>query len=105
MNHPLAVCRGQRIGNLRCGDECLLRRHRPLQETRGQCLACDMLHHEKHQAPVIADVVQRADVGMIQGATAFASRSNRERRSASSAMPCGSTLIATVRSRRVSLAL
>ena len=42
--------------------------------------------------------------GWDRAATAFASRSNRERDSASSAMRSGSTLIATSRPSRVSRA-
>ena len=58
MYHPLAVRRLQRLANLRPVLEHFIERQRAFQS-----LALDILHHQI----VGADVIQRADMRVIQG--------------------------------------
>ena len=60
------------------------------------------LHDEKRGARVLADVEERADVRMGEFRDVRASRSKRSRNWWVGGQRLGSTLIATVRSRRVS---
>ncbi len=54
--------------------------------------------------PALPKSWMASTLGCVRAATALASRSKRARRSGSLATPAGSTLIATRRSSRVSLA-
>ena len=77
----------------------------PRRDPRGQRLAFQVLHHQEVDAVLVADVVQRADVRMVQRGDGL--------RFALEALlhlgvlrKCGgSTLMATVRFSRVSVAL
>jgi hypothetical protein len=82
---PCLVGGGQRVGDLRAERERLLQRQRPaLQESRRERLARRAAPSREGRAPVlIADVVERADVRVVQAAMVFASRSKRARRSGS----------------------
>ena len=97
----LAVRRCQRSANV---DREL---HRDVQRHRaGQRHAIQVYHDQEIHALMGPDVMERTDVGMIQGChCARASRSKRSRAWGAVATCAGSTLIATVRSRRVSVAL
>ena len=67
MHDPGAMREGQALGNLdRAGDR-LRRIHRSLRQPRRQRGAVELLHHQEHRAVLLADVVQRADVGMGEG--------------------------------------
>ena len=90
---PIAV--RQRLGE----------RQRPAREPRAERLAVEILHHQELDAVLLADVVERADVRMVEPRDGA--------RLALEPLPAvglcgrsrgGSTLIATVRPRRVSRA-
>ena len=49
----------------------LLDRERPLLDPVRERLAVEMLHDDEHRAGVLADVMQRADVGMRQARNRF----------------------------------
>ena len=81
----------------------LIERQRAAREARRQRLAFEVLHDEKDGAVGLADVVQRTDVRVIErgdgpGLPGEPGSQLRVVR------PCGSTLIATVRFSRVSVA-
>ena len=59
------VCR-KRIGDLRADVADKSRRQRTLLEALGQRLAGEVLHHQEHRTLVLADVVERADVRVVQ---------------------------------------
>ena len=67
MHDPGAMREGQALGDLdRAGDR-LRRWHRSVRQPRRQRRAVELLHHQEHRAVLLADVVQRADVGMGEG--------------------------------------
>ena len=89
------------VGNL----QRLVERERPFLEARGERLALEMRHDQIVRAVGFADVVDAADVRMVQ-------RGDRPRLALEPGAQIGiagdslgRTLIATVRSRRVSRAL
>ena len=105
MHEPAPMRVVERIGQFGGVTEYVSRRQRPAHEPIRQRQAFEILHDEKADVVVLADVVEVADVRMVQrAATARASRSNRRRRSWSSANFSGRTLTATIRSSRVSRA-
>jgi hypothetical protein len=65
--HDAARVRGvECVGNLDGARERLVERQRAGGKAIGERLALDQLHHEVIDFLVVADVVQRAEVGMIQ---------------------------------------
>ena len=66
VDHPLAVGRGQRVGDLRPVLQRLIGSERALGQAVGQRPALEVLHHQVVHTAVLADVVQRADVGVVQ---------------------------------------
>ena len=71
MHHAAAVRFIQRVGNL-CGIlKNLFQRQRAFEQARGQRLAFQILHDQEINAVLLADIVQHADVGMIQARDNF----------------------------------
>ena len=66
MDDALPVRFVQRIRDLDGPRERLVERHRPFRQPRGERLAVDQLHDEEVDPLVVADVVDRADVRMIE---------------------------------------
>ena len=105
MDDALPVRLGQRVGDLDAVPQRLLERERPLHEAVRERLAFEEFHDEVLDAVLIADVVERADVGVgelrdrLRLPLEPLARFREEERCA------GSTLIATVLSSRVSRAL
>ena len=66
MHDAGAMCAIQSGRDLRPDRERLGNRQRALRQTRGQGLALEILHDEERGALFLADVVQRADVGVRQ---------------------------------------
>ncbi len=64
MGNAQLVCFGQGVGNLRTVANRLLGWQRAFFQTAFQGLAVQKFHDEKIHAVLVADVVQRADVGM-----------------------------------------
>src|SRR5215467_14157019 len=56
----------QSVHDLNRYSECLVERQRAAFESRGECLAFKVFHDQVLDAVVMADVIQRADVGMSQ---------------------------------------
>ena len=77
----------------------------PFFEPLGERLAAEVLHHEERLPVVLPDVVQRADVGVLEGGDGTGLALEAGTRVGSEANAGGRTLTATVRSRRVSRAL
>ena len=67
MRDALAVRLVERVGDLDRDLQRLVERQRPFLEARGQRLALEMRHDEVVRAIDAADVVDAADVGMVQG--------------------------------------
>jgi hypothetical protein len=67
MGEPLAMGGVQGAGDLDPVLEHLRRRQRPAREPLRERLPFEELHHEVFHAAVVADVVERADVGMGEG--------------------------------------
>ena len=61
-----AVRAVERVGDLRADAQHVGERQRPAREARGQRLALDQLHHQVVGVALAADVVQRADVRMVE---------------------------------------
>ena len=85
-----------------CRLQRLLELERPASQAVRERLTLEVFEHEVVGAALMAHVIQRADVLMLETGDGLASRSNRALRSGSAE---GRILIATVRSRRVSFAL
>ena len=68
MHHTLPVGLVQRVGNLDGVFECLIERQPSLFQPLLECLALDVLHDEVVNPVLFADVVERADVGVVQAA-------------------------------------
>ena len=83
--------------------ERLVQRERTLPEPLGQRLALQVLHDQEVGLAVPAHVMDVQIWGWFRLEMVFASRSNRDFRSESEATCAGSTLMATVRSSRVSV--
>jgi hypothetical protein len=71
VDHALSVCGREGVGDLRRHPERLLQRQRPLLQTLRQRLACQVLHHQERRALMLAHVIQRADVRVIQSGDGF----------------------------------
>jgi hypothetical protein len=82
----------------------LPRREASRRKLRAQRLALEQLLDDVGRPVMRPDVVDDRDVGWLSSPAAFASCSNRRRRSASDENDAGSTLIATSRERRGSFA-
>jgi hypothetical protein len=74
MNDSLLMRSDERIGNLDSHLEQLLEFHGFLVEALLEGLAFQLLHHDEGMAGVVLDVVNDADIGMIQlrSGTSFA---------------------------------
>ena len=66
MDHAMPVRAIKRVGNLDRVAEHLFGRQRSAREPRGQRLAFEVLHDEEGDAVLLADIVQDADVRMVQ---------------------------------------
>ena len=66
MDDALAVRLVERVGDLGRDLQRLVERQRPLLEARGQRLAVEMRHDEVVRAVDVADVVDAADVRMVE---------------------------------------
>ena len=73
-------------------------------EALGQCFTFEVLHDQKVRAAVGADVMERADVGMIQARDGFRFALEALAAGRVAGSSADRTLMATVRSRRVSRA-
>ena len=67
MDDVRAVRRVQGISNLDSDTQYLVGSQRPVSDPVGQRLAFEQLHDDVGLIFVLSDVVDRADVGMIQG--------------------------------------
>ena len=95
----------ERAGDIDGVVQRLCERERPAFDTRSKRLPFEILEYQVTDALVMADIVNREDVRMVQCGNGSPSRSNRALNAASDAISGGRTLTATVRSRRVSRAL
>ena len=66
MHDPVTMRGAQRVGDLDGVLQRLRKRNRTFAQPLGQRLAFEELHHEEVHALVRADVVYRADVGMVE---------------------------------------
>jgi hypothetical protein len=66
MDDPLAVRRIERGRDLPADAKHLVHRQPPLHKAIGERLPLDHLHHEVMRAALVPDVVERADVRMVQ---------------------------------------
>ena len=66
MDDAGAVSRGERVRNLNPDPQCVIERQRTFLEPLFECLAFQILHHQKINSVFSTDVVQRTDVRMIQ---------------------------------------
>ena len=66
MHDALAMGTVQRVGDLPCARQRLAKRQRASHQPVCQRLALEPFHHEVRDAVLVADVVQGADVGVIQ---------------------------------------
>ena len=66
MRHPGPMRAVQRIGDLRGELQRLIQRERAALDARRQRLALHVLHHHVAGAILVADVVEHADVRMVQ---------------------------------------
>ncbi len=71
MHHAAAMRFVQRVRNLRAQFQHLFQRQGALLETLRQRLALDALHHQIVDSVLMTDVVQHADVWMIQAGDGF----------------------------------
>ncbi len=67
MDHAVAMRPVERIGDLGAVADDLVRRQRPARQAAGQRLAFEVLHDEEGDAVLLADVVEHADVRVVQG--------------------------------------
>ena len=61
-----AVRAGERLGERGGVLQCLVERQRSARQPRGERLAVEILHDQVLDAVLLADVVERADVGMVE---------------------------------------
>jgi len=66
VDDALPVGGRQGVGHLDRAPERLVDRQRPASQPIGERLPLDVLHHEEGQAFLVANVVERADVRVIQ---------------------------------------
>ena len=105
MDDAVAMRLVERVGDLGRDRQRLVERERPFLEPRGQRLALEMRHDKEERAIDAADIVDAADVRMVQRGDGARLALEAGRRSESPADSLGRTLMATVRSSRVSRAL
>jgi hypothetical protein len=67
VNHAVTVRVIERLGDLNRKMDDVANRQRSPLEPGGQRLPFDVLHHQEGSVAVPADVVERADVRMVQG--------------------------------------
>ena len=67
VDDSLGVRRIQRVGNLDAQRQDGLRLHRPAADAVLQRHPVQVLHHQKRLIAVLADLVNGADVGMVEG--------------------------------------
>src|SRR5579872_6660731 len=104
MQNSRPMCRRQCLGNLDRKIQCLLKRHRTFPQPVGQRFAVEVLHDEKYRTVLRANVVEMADVRMIQRRDSPRLSLKARINSAFEERCGGRILIATVRSSRVSRA-
>ena len=104
MNDALAMRFVERVGNLGSNLQRLIERQRPFLEARGERLALEMRHDQVVRAVDAANVVDAADVRMVQRGDrpGLALEAARDRKSPATSV--GSTLMSTSRPRRGSWA-
>ena len=78
---PCAVRLVERVGDLDAEAKHLLEGQRAFRERAVERLALDILHHEVVDAALVADVVERADVRMVESARSSAPRARTAARS------------------------
>jgi hypothetical protein len=105
MDDPLAMRLVERVGDLGSDLQRLVKRERPFLEARGQRLALEMRHDEVVSAIDAADIVDAADVGMVECSDGASLALEALRQFWISSNVFRRTLIATVRSSRVFRAL
>ena len=66
VNHPCCMSGVERMSDLQPDDDCALDRQRAFRELVGECLPFEKLHDQERDAVLLANVMQRADVRMIQ---------------------------------------
>ncbi len=105
MDDALAMRLVERVGDLGSDLQRLVERERPFLEARSQRLALEMRHDEVVSALDAADVVDAADVGMVERSDGASLALEALPQFWIVATCSGRTLMATVRSSRVSRAL
>src|SRR5262245_61772756 len=61
-----AMCFVERLRDLDCNTKCLGNRQRTLPDAVRERLPFEILHHQVVDAVLLADVIERADIRMIQ---------------------------------------
>ena len=105
MNDPVAMCPIERRTDLDSVPKGLIDTEGPLTQSRCQGFAIDVFHDKERRPVLLADVVERADVGMAQLADEPGFPLETLLRSGSRAKEADSTLMAAARPRRESTAL
>ncbi len=106
VNDVCGVRRIERVGDFDGEGEEVFDVHRAAVDAVLERLAIEKFHGDEGVAIPLADIVNRADVGVVQRAeVACASRWNRARACESLATSCGRNFSATKRLRRESSAL
>ena len=105
MNDAFPVGLVQRVGNLNRVLQRLIQWQSPLLQSFLKRFALDQLHDEVVRAILFADVVKRTNVGMIQAADSLGFTLKAFPALGVASGCSGRTLIATVRPKRVSVAL
>ena len=105
MDDPRAMRLVERVGDLNREGQRLIERQRAFRQSLRERLAFEVLHDQIVDAVLVADVVKRADVRMVERSDRFGFALEPLAECGSLARASGRTLIATVRSRRVSRAL
>jgi hypothetical protein len=59
-------CPVERTGYLDCHPQCFSERQGAASDSIGECLTLDVFHHQELDAILIADIVERANVRVIQ---------------------------------------
>ena len=105
MRHSGAMGAVQGIGDLQAVFQRLIERKRALLDPGGECLAFHKLHHHVTHAILIADVMEHANIRMVQ--RSYGTRLALEALAKIFALGdvLGQELMATSRPRRVSRAL
>ena len=71
MHDAFAMCRIERVGNLNSKQQCVFRLQLSPSDTVLQRHAVEKLHDHEGTSGFLADVVNRADVGMVQSGSSF----------------------------------